>query len=173
MHISFRSDEEYGVAPERDMGVHVHGHQVDINPEANGSYLSLESLGVGALYRLRRDRLAIQREEIPGGNVTHDEDGHIARWWQMDDLGRGPYQAIVTDKYGHTMVVYIGFDERGRLWFVDDNAQFAVEELFLDYPRDDDLFGYDFGNAEPGCGYPGDQDFAAIARTVPTALAAD
>jgi hypothetical protein len=172
MHVSFQADGDFGVPPDRDMGVHVHGWMIAINPEAEGSYISLESIGTGALYRLSRERLAIRRTEVAGGNVMADEDGRVARWWLTEDLGEGPFQAVLVDTHARKMVAYIDVDERGRLCYVDDDAEYAIETLFGDYPCEGDLFGYDFGNVGAGHGYPTERDFAAIARAVLTTIEA-
>jgi hypothetical protein len=148
VRVSLRTDEDFSETP-FGVGLHVHGYQVVLNPEANSGYVALEDPAPGALYRLSRRGRLIERARAPDGRLVYrstDPAQLEAVWWFTESLGDGSYYATVTDRQGRSLAVFSEIDQ-GRLCDIEDTGECAIETLFADcgdtpddpYPDRDDL----------------------------------
>jgi hypothetical protein len=148
VRVSLRTDEDFAETP-FGVGLHVHGYQVALNPEADTGYVALEDPAPGALYRLSRRGRAIERARVPDGQLDYcstDPARLEAVWWFTEALGDGSYYAAVTDRHGRSLAVFFGISQ-GRLCDIEDAGEWAIEALFADcgdtpddpYPNGDDL----------------------------------
>jgi hypothetical protein len=156
MHVQLRGDDLDAPAW-GDLGLHIHWYGVAINTEADSGYLALEG-SHAALYRLRRDGLRIHRDPVDGGTVERDDKGKVeARWWPVEAVGAGTYQALVPPQ-----VAYVAIDDAGRFWWFGDEAREAVDDLLGDYPREDDPAHH--------LPFPDDTIIGWMAADIPTAI---
>jgi hypothetical protein len=149
VRVSLRTDKNFAAAP-FGVGLHVHGYQVALNPEADAGYVALEDPAPGALYRLSRRGRVIERARVPDGQLVYrstDPAQLEAVWWFTEALGMGCYYATVTDRYGRSLSMFFEIDHQGRLCDIEDTGEWAIEALFADcgdtpddpYPDQDDL----------------------------------